>query len=274
MPKTLITGAGGMAGSYIDFGIKTSHATLDVTDLKSVMKAVKHHKPKVIIHLAAMTDLDAGEINPSLAYLVNTIGTYHVALAAREVGAKLVYISSIGVFDGTKKGPYAENDVPNPQNVYGHSKYAGELIVQGMLKDHIIARSSWMFGGGPKKDKKFVSNILAQLKKDDVSIIKAHADVSGSPTFGKDIISAIKTLILKNKKGVFHLTNGGSCSRLDVAKHIIAKMKPSVKAIHVKSDYFHLPARRVKNESATSKTRLMRGWKEALTEYLETEWGE
>ena len=128
-PKTLVTGARGMVGSYMDFGIKTDRDTLDVTNLEAVLAIVKAHKPKVIMHLAALTDLDVAEKNPALAYNINTVGTYNVALAARMIKAKLVYISSTGVFDGTKKGPYNEKDVPNPQNYYGHSKYAGELII-------------------------------------------------------------------------------------------------------------------------------------------------
>ncbi|MEK7180191.1 MAG: NAD(P)-dependent oxidoreductase [Patescibacteria group bacterium] len=272
IPKTLITGADGMVGSYVDFGIKTDRESLDVTNLNEVFAVVKRHKPKVIIHLAALTDLDAQEKNPSYAYEVNTIGTYNMALAAQAVEAKFVYVSSIGVFDGTKKGPYTESDTPNPQNYYGHSKYAGELIVQALLKDYIIARSGWMFGGGPSRDKKFVAKIITQLGNKDILEIKALDDVIGSPTFAKDLIATLKKLILKNAKGIFHLTNKGICSRYDIAKHIVEFMKPETKVVAVDSSYFNLPARRVGNESAKSKVNLMRPWKEALTEYLTTEW--
>ncbi len=271
-PKTLITGGDGMVGSYIDFGIKTDRHELDVTNLEAVMAAVKKHKPKIILHLAALTDLDVGEKNPTLAYHINTIGTYNVALAARAFKAKLVYISSTGVFDGTKKSPYTEKDVPNPQNYYGHSKYAGELIIQSMLKDYIIARACWMFGGGPARDKKFIAKIVAQLNKPETTEIKALNDVKGSPTFGKDLGNALKKLIAKNARGVFHLTNKGTCTRFDVAKVIVQTLKPGVKVLGVNSSYFNLPAKRVTNESATSKVSLMRPWQEALREYLKTEW--
>lgn len=271
-PKTLITGSDGMVGSYVDFGIKTNRNTLDVTNLGSVMATVKKYKPRVILHLAALTDLDVGEKNPALAYQINTIGTYHMALAAKEVKAKLVYISSTGVFDGKKKGPYNEKDTPNPQNYYGHSKYAGELIIQSLLKDYIIARCCWMFGGGPAQDKKFVLKIIQQINNPTVTEIKALKDVNGSPTFGKDLVQALKQLIAKDAKGIFHLTNKGICTRYDVAKLIVAALKPSLKITAVNGDYFNLPAKRVRNESTKSRVNLMRPWQEALSEYLETEW--
>ncbi len=272
LPKTLVTGADGMVGSYVDFGIRTNRKTLDVTDLPAVMKAVKKHKPKVILHLVAFTDLDAGEKNPVLAYTVNTVATYNVALAARSVGAKLVYISTTGVFDGTKKRPYTEKDTPNPHTYYGHSKYAGELIIQSMLTDYIIARTCWVFGGGPAKDKKFTSKIIAQLQNPRVTDIKALNDVHGSPTYGKDLVAALKELILKDATGLFHLTNTGACSRYDVAKAIVTHVKPSVTVTPVSAQYFNLPARRLTNESAVSKVSFMRPWQDALAEYIATEW--
>jgi len=261
-----------MVGTYIDFGVKTDQKTLDVTDLAAVMAAVKKHKPNVIIHLAALTDLDLGEKNPTLAYNVNSIGTYNMALAARAVKAKLVYISSTGVFDGIKKGPYTEADVPNPQNYYGHSKYVGELIIESMLTDYIIGRCCWMFGGGPAQDKKFIAKIIAQLKNPATTEIKALSDVKGSPTYGKDLVAALKKLIEKDARGIFHLTNEGVCSRYDVAAVIVKTLRPEVEVTAVDSAYFNLPAKRVTNESAKSKVTLMRPWQEALTEYLHDEW--
>src|SRR3989344_4148971 len=104
--RALITGADGMIGSYIDFGIRTNHRSLDVTNLAEVMKVCNTHKPKLIIHLAAETDVDQCERDETHAYSVNAVGTYHMALAARDINAKLVYFSTSGVFDGTKGDPY------------------------------------------------------------------------------------------------------------------------------------------------------------------------
>lgn len=266
--KVLITGAGGMVGSYIDFGIKTNHRNFDITDFDEVMKVVKDQKPQAIIHLAAETDVDRCDRDPNYAYLINGVGAYNVATAAKEIGAKLVYVSTAGIFDGEKSGPYTEDDEARPQNFYGRSKYMGELIVRGMLEDYIIARACWMFGGGPEKDLKFVGKIIRQLDKPE---IKAVDDAYGSPTFGKDLMGAIKQLVLRDATGVFHLSNEGSCSRYEVAKFIIDMMKPGMKLSPVHLDYFP-GANRVKNEVMSSKERLVRPWQEALQEYLETEW--
>ncbi len=267
--KILITGANGMVGSYIDFGKKFNRAELDVTDSKAVLTAVKKHRPKTIIHLAALTDLDYCEKNPAQAYLVNSVGAYNVALAARAAGAKLVYISTAGIFDGLKKGFYRESDPGRPQNHYGHSKYLGELVVQSLLKNYIIARACWMFGGGPEKDKKFVAKIIAQFDKSE---IKALDDSWGSPTYGKDLVSALKKLIAKNARGVYHLGGKGEGTRYDVAKLIVQTLKPSIAVTPVDSNYFKLSAKRVTNEALSSKVKLMRPWQTALKEYLEIEW--
>lgn len=274
LSKTLITGASGMVGSYVDFGIKTDRKTLDITNLKDVLSFVRKSKPKVILHLAACTDLDFLEKNPAEAYLINSAGVYNIALAAREVGAKIILPSSTGVFDGRNKKPYTEKDLPNPQNEYGHSKYIAEQIVMSMNPDFVIARSCWMFGGGETLDKKFVAKIIAQIAKKETMEIKALNDVIGSPTFGKDLVEAYKKIILGNKKGVIHLTNNGVCTRFDVAKAIVEMLRPEVKVRAVDGSFFNLPAIRVKNEATISRKLPMRPWKEALKEYLMTEWAD
>jgi dTDP-4-dehydrorhamnose reductase len=191
-----------MIGSYVDFGIRMDHSSLDITDLSQVRAMCHEHKPKVIIHLAAATDLARCEREPDFAHRVNTVGTYNVALVAREIGAKVVYVSTSGVFDGTKEAPWGTEDVPNPQNQYAHSKYLGELAVQGILADHLIVRTSWVFGGGPTKDQKFVGKVMRQL---DQSEIQAVADKRGSPAYGKDVIEGIKRLLAEGKSGVYHM---------------------------------------------------------------------
>ncbi|MDI6717440.1 MAG: sugar nucleotide-binding protein, partial [Patescibacteria group bacterium] len=171
-----------------------------------------------------------------------------------------------------KEGPYTEDDEPNPQNYYGHSKFLGELAVKGMLDNFLILRVCWMIGGGPTKDQKFVAKIINQIKNPDIKEIKAVNDQIGSPTFGKDLIGAIKVLLEKDEKGIFHLSNTGINSRYDVAKFIIDTLRPEVNVIPVDSSYFNLDAKRTSNEGLVSKVNLMRPWREALREYLETEW--
>lgn len=272
LSKTLITGADGMVGSYVDFGIKANRRMMDVTDLKEVLNVCKKIKPEVILHLAAETDVDRCERDPQYAHMVNGVGTYNMAIAAKEVGAKLIYISTAGVFDGTKDGSYTEEDKPNPQNYYGHSKFLGELAVKGMLDNFLILRVCWMIGGGPAKDQKFVAKIINQIKDPNVKEIRAVTDQIGSPTFGKDLISAAKILIEKNQTGIFHASNTGIVSRFDVAKFIVDTLRPEVNVIPVESSYFNLDAKRTRNEGLIAKENIMRPWEEALKEYLETEW--
>lgn len=269
--KTLITGSNGMVGNYVDFGIKTDRRSMDVTDLKEVLAVCKKHNPDIILHLAAETDVDRCERDPEQAYMVNAIGTYNVALGAKEVGAKMVYVSTAAVFDGLKNSGYTELDVPNPQNYYARSKYLGELAVKGTLKedDYIIARAGWMFGGGPSKDLKFIAKIIAQMNQDEIKVVN---DKFGSPTFGKDLIDGIKKLLLDNKSGVFHMSNKGMCSRYELAKFIAGVLGVDTKIISVDSSYFNLDANRGNSEAMVSNFDITRPWEEALKEYLETEW--
>lgn len=267
LDKVLITGSKGMVGSYVDFGIKTDRRSLDITDLKEVLAVCRKHKPEAIVHLAAETDVDRCERDPEYAFMVNSVGTFNMATAAKELGIKLVYISTAGVFDGRKKTPYTEKDEANPQNYYGRSKFLGELAVKGMLEDYIIARVCWMFGGGPEKDQKFVAKIIQQLDKPEIRVV---TDQIGSPTFGKDLIAGIKKLLKKDAKGIYNLANNGVCSRYEFAETIVKNLGKKTKVIPIKMSDLKMDATRTFNEGMISKNQ--RNWREALKNYLETEW--
>lgn len=272
LDKVLVTGVDGMVGSYVDFGIKTNHRSLDITDLKETLAVMEKYRPDAILNLAAETDVDRCERDPEYAYLVNGVGAYHVAYAARKFGAKLIHVSTAGVFDGKKESPYNEDDVPNPQNYYGHSKYLGELAVRGMLDDYIIVRACWMMGGGPQKDQKFVAKIISQLLRDDIKEINAVNDQVGAPTFGKDLVRAIKELVRRDARGIYHLANTGVVSRFEVARKITELVRPDVKVNSVPSSFFNLDAKRTANEAMASKFDLMRPWDQAIEDYIKTEW--
>ncbi len=274
LDKVLVTGADGMVGSYVDFGIRTNHRSLDITDLKETMAVVEKYRPDAILNLAAETDVDRCERDPEYAYLVNGVGAYHVAYAAHKFGAKLIHVSTAGVFDGKKESPYNEDDVPNPQNYYGHSKFLGELAIRGMAEDYIIVRACWMMGGGPKKDQKFVAKIIAQLIKPETREINAVNDQVGAPTFGKDLIAAIKELIEKDSRGIYHLANTGVVSRFDVAKKIAELVRPGIKVNSVPSSFFNLDAKRTANEAMASRFDLMRPWDQAIEDYITSEWAD
>lgn len=267
--KVLVTGAEGMAGSYVDFGIRPPELELDVTHRAAVFTHFERYRPTHVLHLAAETDLEVCERDPDRAYQVNALGTYHVALACREYGAKMVYVSTAGIFDGNKTEPYQETDAAAPKNRYGKTKFLGEMFVRDLIPEYIIARACWMFGGGPARDKKFVAKIIRQLRQPE---IKAVTDKFGSPTFEKDLIAKLRELIAAEASGTFHLVNDGAASRFDVAMAIAEILGATTRITPVTSDYFDKNITRANSEVLSSRIGFLRPWRGALQEYLETEW--
>jgi len=267
--KVWVTGGGGMLGSYIDFGIKTTRDELDILNGDAVMAFVQTNRPEVIIHLAAATDTSRCEQDPAYAYELNATGTINIAVAAQSIGAVMVYVSTSRVFGGEKEGPYIENDIPDPKTVYGKSKYLGELAVSVIVKEHLIVRACWLFGGGPERDKKFYGNILRQLGNEKIAALE---DVYGSPTYAKDFIAGVEQLLQEGKRGIFHVCNSGVASRADIVDLILGYTKSETKLEAVDRNSYEnghlLPA----NESIASESIVLRPWKEALTEYLQEEW--
>ena len=269
MENVLITGGDGALGSYCGFGTRMNHDELDITNLGAVMRVCAERKPKAIVHCAALTDLPFCEQHPDTAYLVNSAGAYHLALGARSVGAKLVYISTSDVFDGTKAKPYATTDVPNPTTVYGRSKHLGELVVMGMLDDYIIMRISWMFGGGPGRDNKFVGKLLRQ---GSVPEIRAVTDKRASPSWAKDVVGAIQKLIEEDGHGIYHV-GGGSATRYEMAQEIVSITGWDTKITPAVSSEFP-SAYAIGNNESMPLSPLVRSWQEALAEYIRTEWSD
>lgn len=284
--KILVTGVGGMVGSYVSEVFRNDEllltdvvdgfVQLDVRDAAAVMKAVALAKPDIVLHLAAATDVDRCEQEPDWAYHTNAIGTQNVALACQAQGTILVYISTAGVFWGDKFEPYIEFDAPNPANIYGRSKLAGEQIVSSLLHRYYIVRAGWMIGGG-KKDKKFVAKI-ARLIFEGKNTIRAVDDKLGSPTYGKDLLAGIRRLLDTEYYGLYHMVNKGCCSRYEVALKIRdALQRPDVGVVPVPSAYFPLPAPRARSEAMRNfKLELlgldqMRSWEDALQEYIASE---
>ena len=265
--KTLVTGGNGTVASYADFGIKTNREDFDITNMEQVVRAFKKFKPKVILHLAAETNLTKCETDSAHAYLVNSVGTYNLAVAAKMVGAKMVYISTDAIFPYSKK-PHIVSEKPQPESIYGHSKYLGELSVKGICGDYIITRTSWVFGGGPERDKKFVAKFIRQLGKSEVNVVN---DQLNSPTYAKDLIAALKNLILENRTGIFHVVNSGTASRYDMAKVIAETLHKETKILPVSSDTYGSPGYTQSGGGLSSEFN-MRSWQEALKEYLKMEW--
>ncbi len=272
LENTLITGAGGALAGYADFGIKKDHHSLDITDLAAVRKVFKEVQPRAILHLAAATDMGKCEADPAYAYMANAVGTYNLALAAREGGARFIYVSTAGVFDGEKKGAYTESDIPNPPNIYGHSKYLGEFAVSGLLENYVIVRTCWVFGGGAENDKKFVGKIVGKLRDPQTKVLKGTSDEIGMPTYGKDIMASLKKLLLGDEKGIVHIANEGVASRYEVAKYIAETLASTIPVESAMSSSFDLSMEITKNQSLSSRIGLMRPWQRALKEYLTKEW--
>ena len=269
--SVLTTGASGMIGSYVDFGIRTDSETLDILDADAVMAFVKKHKPRAILHLAGATDMAKTEQDPLYAYELNVRGTYNVARAARTVGAIMVLASSSRVFKGDKKSPYTEDDVPDPQTHYGRTKYISELMVASLAPQHIIARTAWVFGGGPERDNKFYGKILKQLQSGAREIV-ALDDVYGSPTYGKDFVAAVKGLLEKGEYGTFHIANTGRATRFDTASAMARLTESGVQVRAVDRSHFPSGTALPANESISSQRCTLRPWQEALAEYLQEEW--
>ncbi|HEY4500162.1 MAG TPA: NAD(P)-dependent oxidoreductase [Candidatus Paceibacterota bacterium] len=268
--RILITGGDGVVGSYMRIGVRLLRSDFDITNLSEVEKVILREKPSVIIHLAALTDIKKCEDSPDLAYRVNAIGTYNVALIAKEVGAKVIYISTNAVFDGKKKGAYLSTDKPKPINIYGHSKYIGELAVLGMSQKNLVVRTSWIFGGGKNRDKKFVGKIITKLlvgKK-----LSAVNDVYGTPTYGRDLAISLSKLATSGVSGIIHVTNSGRASRYDMTLVIKTALKSKSLISPVSLSNFGKTANTLKNERLDSDEYVMRSWQKALREYIETEW--
>ncbi len=278
--KVLVTGAAGMLGSDLCPIFSEEHQLvttdiqqMDVRDPNAVLLRARDVQPDFVVHLAAATDVDECERNPDLAYATNAIGTRNVALACQQVGATLVYISTISVFDGTKPEPYTEFDAPGPLSHYARAKYEGEQIIRSLLNKYYIARAGWMFGGRTE-DKKFVAKIVSLAReRPTLSIVN---DKFGSPTYTADLAHSLLNLIKTGLYGTYHIVGtGGYCSRVEFAQAILEYAEISSCQIQsVSSAAFPLAAPRPRMEAARNYhldllgTNWMRSWRQALQEYV------
>lgn len=287
--KILVTGAaGGLAAALCPALEKRRHAVvptdivrdasplhvhhLDVRDFVEVNAVVQEHRPDLVMHLAAETDVDRCELDPDHAFRTNALGTENVALMCQREQLPMVYISTGGVFDGAKRGPYTEFDTPNPVNVYGCSKLAGERVVQTLLSRHYIFRAGWMIGS-PKKDKKFVATILKLLETQHE--LKAVDDKFGTPTFAHDISENIIRVVQEERYGLYHTVNRGMTTRYELAQTIVAYVgRTDVKVWPVSSAHFPLVAPRATSEALVNYKldllglNVMPDWQTALRAYI------
>ncbi len=233
--KVLLTGATGLLGQAIwkfldeEYEIipvslsgKNNTISCDLRDENQVAELINHYRPELIIHSAAITDVDFCEREPKLAHDVNTIGTRNLSWYGSKIHSAFIYISTDYVFDGEKNLPYTEEDEPQPINVYGISKLGGERYVSYFMEEYFIFRTSFLFG--EYKDNFITMCIQKLAAKEKVTVAN---DQIISPTYVDDFAWALKTFLKKVRipqtdsiYGIYHLVNQGNCSRYDLAMEV------------------------------------------------------
>ncbi len=276
--KTLITGGDGQLGLALRrvFGrageVRSPDLPdLDVTSRDAVDTFLSEFKPDVVVHAAAMTDVDGCESDREKAFLVNEIGSRHVAESCRAFGARLVAVSTDFVFDGKKECPYDEQDTPAPLSVYGESKLAGERAVLDTLPGATVARTAWLYGAGGTGN--FVCSIVKAARSGRT--LRVVDDQVGSPTLADDLAEGLYSLVERKGEGIYHVVNGGAVTRYDFARAIVELSGLGSVAIEpVGSGDLGLPATRPAN-SVLACERLkelgvppLRHWRNALQDFL------
>ena len=290
--KVLITGCGGMLGLAVHEVFSKNYQTclatdidlnepwlkpLDVRDLSQCEALFEAFQPDLVLHLAALTDLEYCEQNPENTWQTNALGPENIALLCKKHKSAMVYISTAGIFDGRQEF-YNDFDQPNPIGLYAKSKYYGETFVQRTLSRHFVFRAGWMMGGGLKKDKKFIHKIYRQIKAGQKELFVVD-DKLGTPTYTHDFANGIYKVVQTKRYGLYNQVCGGDCSRYDVAVEFTALlgMKDRVKVSKVSSDHFKTEyfAPRPASEKLVNlklnarKMNFMRDWKVCLKEYSE-----
>ena len=243
---------------------------LDIREIESVRACFNGHKPDVVINAAAYTNVDGAESEEALANDVNGKGAGNVATVGRELGAKTLHLSTDYVFDGSKVGPYVEDDPVAPINAYGRSKLAGERAVLKADPGAIIARTEWLYG---KNGKNFVETILKLAKeRDRLTVVD---DQHGAPTWTVHLAEGLAKLANTNASGIVHTTNSGSTTWHKFALKILelAGVK-GVRVDPITSDQLNRPAKRPQNSVldgsrfASITGNPMPHWEQALGQYM------
>ncbi len=276
--KVAVIGVGQLGSDLVkvfgDDAVPLTHRDIEVTDFTSC-EILREIKPDVVINTAAYHKTDECEDNPEKSFSVNAIGARNVALICKDIGAVNIFVSTDYVFDGNKGQPYSEDDVPNPINVYGVSKYAGEIFTRYISDKHYIVRVSSLFGaaGASGKGGNFVETMIKKAKAgEEINVVE---DITMSPTYTKDAAFAIKQIIEKKLPyGIYHVTNDGYCTWYEFAKAIFELAGISAKLNPTTSDKYPTKAKRPKNSSLSIEKLKscgveMRHWKDALKAYLE-----
>lgn len=224
----LVTGANGMLGRELvpylsSRGYEVTPSTSEHINLLGTQADMQEQlelaAPEVIIHAAAYTNVDQAEHEPDLAMAINKDGTRKLALAAKEIGAIFIYVSTDFVFDGLKGEPYAPEDRPNPINMYGLSKYYGELLVSELLEEYYIVRTSWLYGIHKKNFVQFVLDTARSGQE-----VRIVTDQIGTPSWVGTLSVALENIMNSGRYGTFHASDAGVISRYDQALEMCRMM--------------------------------------------------
>jgi len=276
--KIAITGAAGLFGHGLAQIFSTrhevfplTHSDMDITNSDDVRNVLKKITPEVIVHPAGIPDIDICEADPAKAFLVNFHGARNVVEAAREASATVVYISTDAVFDGKKTTPYAESDITRPPTVYGRTKLRAEQFVL-TNPNHFAFRVSALFGPGKTN---FVDKVLRKIRAgEDVTVA---SDQLGSATYTLDAAHKIMEVVGARRPGLYHLSNMGSCTRLELAQRaaelaeldkrkVIGKPSDQMGRRAVRLKYAVMEMEALKQAGFAA----LRPWQPALAEYVGT----
>jgi dTDP-4-dehydrorhamnose reductase len=273
--RVTLFGASGLLGKALVHGWTGDAVTglgsrdADIRDSSRVRKVVQEMRPEWIVLCAAYTDVDGCESNADLAFAVNRDGAVNVAAAAKEVGARFLFLSSDYVFDGKKTAPYEIDDSRNPQSVYGRTKAEAEVRLLALMPECCIVRTSWLFGVGGRCFPDTILKLAANRPALDVV-----NDQRGSPTYVVDLARAIISLCLKNASGIVHVTNAGDCTWFEFAQQIVKNAGLATAVRPVSSEQMARPAPRpaysvLSPSSLKALGMEMPSWQHALRRYLE-----
>ena len=269
MKKVLVTGANGMLGQDLcpileDSGyevIETDVDTLDITNEECVNTVLNREKPDIVVHCAAYTNVDKAEEDLDTARLINSKGTENLAKICGSSDITLVYISTDYVFDGTKSEPYVPQDVANPQNNYGLTKFEGEQAVRKYCSKYYIARTAWLYG---HHGKNFVETMISLADKPELKVVD---DQVGCPTWTVELSNGIVKLLEDMPYGTYHVCGSGHTSWYGFAKEIFKLAGLDVNLKPCTTDEFPRPAKRPAL-SIMDNGGLCRKWQTALKDYI------
>lgn len=275
--KIFVTGITGQLGFDVVRELKerkfdvigVSSSEMDITDESKVREVITNISPNVVIHCAAYTAVDKAEEDVEKCMLVNAKGTEYIANICHELNIKMMYFSTDYVFNGEATKPWSVDDEIKPLNLYGDSKYQGEIAVKNNLEKYFILRISWVFGINGKNFVKTMINLSKNHSQ--ISVVN---DQIGSPTYTCDLAKLVADMIVTDKYGVYHVTNEGICSWYDFAVEIFKQSNIDVNVKPVDSSEFPTVAKRPKN-SRMDKSKLdengfsrLPKWQDALQRYL------